>query len=126
MTKLWKRPARLLAILSFFILSACGTVPIYDAEFCGDLGRDGATCFRVLSKTRRNISKADWDHVTYDPKAPRDPDERFGMICTVPESFTDQKSAIEKLCRMSKRCIYKKEINSFFENLEAVKAQKPK
>jgi hypothetical protein len=81
-----------LLILSVLIFSACGRVQIKNSEWCGDMGELGASCFNTLSSESRDIPKDRWDQ------------ERFGQVCTKGESFTDLKSALEKLCFMTKRC----------------------
>lgn len=92
-------------------LSSCATVKIKNAEFCGDLGEDGAACYETLTTNHRDIPKDKWDA------------ERFGQICTKAPVFADWKAAIEKLCSVSKRCTYeqKKQIQRFFLNLQKVK-----
>lgn len=84
-----------LSLLSFATLSsACARVEIRDAEWCGDLGRDGAVCFQTLSDGTREVPQPDWDT------------ERFGMVCTKVDSFANWKAAILKLCKASRRCVY--------------------
>lgn len=116
-----KKHAKLLVILFIFTLSSCSSVPVYNSEFCGDLGKAGATCFHTLSENTRNIAKADWDRVSpLKEGEARNPNERFGMVCAQPEVFMDWKASIEKLCRITKKCIYKREMNSFFSKVEDV------
>jgi hypothetical protein len=80
------------------------------------LGKDGATCFHTLDEKRRDIKKESWEK------------ERFGMVCSTPAVFMDWKASIEKLCRMTKKCIYKRETDSFFKKVNevAVRTQKRK
>ena len=79
------------------LLSSCAEIKIKDSEFCGDKGRLGATCFKTLSGSTREIPLADWDV------------ERFGMMCSSASTFSGWKSAIQKLCEYSGRCTYKTE-----------------
>lgn len=81
-------------ILFALILSGCARVNLTDAEFCGDMGIEGAECFNLLSDQGRSLNKKEWD------------DERFGMICTQSETFTEWKSALIKLCNATRRCRY--------------------
>lgn len=76
-------------------LSSCAKVPIHDAEWCGDIGDLGASCFHTLTNDTRDIDKSMWDV------------ERFGMVCTKSKTFSDMKASIEKLCSVSSvRCSY--------------------
>jgi hypothetical protein len=79
-------------LLFALMFSACGRVQIKNSEWCGDMGDLGASCFNTLSDDSRQLSKEQWDR------------ERFGQVCTQGENFSDLKSAIEKLCFMTKRC----------------------
>lgn len=95
------------------LLSSCARVKISDGEFCGDLGSDGATCFKTLSGETRDISPSDWD------------EERFGMVCSDSGTFAEWKAAIKKLCAYSRRCTYedKKSIENFGINIENFKVK---
>lgn len=87
--------ATLLSLILIALLhSGCARVRIDDAEFCGDMGSEGAQCFNLLSDKEREIPKPQWD------------EERFGMICTEAQTFVEWKKAIIKLCRVSGRCYY--------------------
>lgn len=94
------------------ILVACSDIPVHDAEFCGDLGDDiGASCFHMLRTDQdRHIAPADW------------PAMRFGMLCTSPDSFADNKATIQKLC-LKAHCIYLNETDTFFKKVDGIKAQ---
>lgn len=72
------------------------------------MGVAGASCFHTLSDTQRDISPSEWN------------EERFGMICTKSENFTEWKKAILKLCRISKACTYntKKKVVEFHHRIE--------
>lgn len=96
-------------LLCLVLLSSCARVKINDGEFCGDMGREGATCFKTLSGETRDIPATDWDA------------ERFGMICSKADTFANWKKAIMKLCRLTKRCRYsvKKKIDKFGKNVES-------
>jgi len=83
-----------LGILFVLTLSSCGSVKISDSEFCGDMGSEGAQCFNLLSDKERRILLPEWEK------------ERFGMICTKADAFIEWKSAILKLCGLTKRCKY--------------------
>lgn len=83
-----------LGILFALILSSCGSVKISDSEFCGDMGVEGAQCFNLLSDRERRVVLPEWN------------DERFGMICTKAETFIEWKTAILKLCGLTRRCQY--------------------
>ena len=54
---------------------------------------------------------------------PLDPDERYGKVCTDPQTFADWKGSIEKLCNETKKCIYIKELHNFTATVSAFKAQ---
>lgn len=58
------------------------------------MGNLGASCFHTLSEGSRDLAPAEWDA------------ERFGMVCTKAENFSDWEAAIRKLCRLSKSCTY--------------------
>lgn len=75
-------------------LSGCGGVEIKDAEWCGDVGSAGASCYHTLSDAERDIPKDQWDK------------ERFGMLCTQPENFANWKEAILQLCKQYGRCTF--------------------
>jgi hypothetical protein len=98
---------RLFVWITILLLASCGRVKINDSEFCGDMGSEGATCFNLLSDKKREIKKEQWD------------EERFGMICSDSEAFLNLKTAIQKLCYVSKRCYYDnaKKIIKFEENI---------
>ncbi len=91
-----------------FMLASCSSIPINDAEFCGDRGELGAKCFNSLSDKERSLDKYLWDQA------------RFGMICTAPETFAESKASLEKLCALTKRCIYKKETEKFFQKIDSI------
>lgn len=77
------------------LLSGCSAqVKISDAEFCGDMGVEGAQCFNLLSDGERSVPPAQWDY------------ERFGMICTSAQTFVEWKKTIIKLCDVTGRCFY--------------------
>jgi len=80
-------------------VSSCARVQVKDGEFCGDLGSEGAVCFNLLSDGVREISANDWD------------DERFGMICSKAETFTNLKTVAIQLCNTTKRCSYEEKQN---------------
>ncbi len=108
--KHWKKLRSDFVILFVFLFVSCAKVPIKDSEWCGDIGEDGAACFNTLSDKSRDISKKDWDK------------ERFGMICTKPQTFSDWEASIIKLCKVSKRCTFesKKIIIKFMRNVEEI------
>lgn len=83
-----------LILSASLILNGCGRVTIGNHEFCGDMGRLGAACFKTLSDDTRDIPKDSWDQ------------ERVGMICARAEAFADFKQAVLTLCKMSRRCWY--------------------
>lgn len=90
-------------------LSACGTVKIYDAEWCGDMGTEGAACFHTLSDKEREMSKPLWDI------------ERFGMLCTKADSFANWKTAILALCDRTKQCSFeeREQVERLYERVDA-------
>lgn len=55
----------------------------------GDLG---ASCFKTHSDEQRDLSKEDWDRA------------RFGQLCTGADVFANYKTALEKLCYITKSC----------------------
>jgi hypothetical protein len=52
----------------------------------------GAVCFHTFSDATRDIPKAEWDA------------ERFGQVCSSAETFAEMKSALLRLCYLSRRC----------------------
>lgn len=98
-----------IAYLALFVfLNGCAQIPIKNTEWCGDLGEFGASCFNTLSEDTRDISFEDWNK------------ERFGMICTKAQNFSDWKAIILKLCSLHpKRCSYddKKKVLIFNEKI---------
>lgn len=106
-----KKTIRNVLLLSLALsASACSRVEIHDAEWCGDMGQSGASCFHTLSEGTRDVGKERWDQ------------ERFGMICTNVESFANWKKALLKLCRTTQKCTYRETqiIQDFVERLDQV------
>ncbi len=93
--------ARFPTLLGFalsFLISGCGArVTITDTEWCADAGPRGAFCFHTLSDTQRRIPVEDWA------------EQRFGKICTDPETLAEWKAAILKLCDDTGRCDFRME-----------------
>jgi hypothetical protein len=58
------------------------------------MGTEGASCFRLLSGEERELDEQEWEQ------------ERFGMICSKAEAFTNLKSVALKLCATTGRCTY--------------------
>lgn len=85
-----KRFVAVLLISSVF--PACARIKIQDAEWCGDIGPYGAECFHTTTDEHRSIPKEQWDA------------ERFGQLCTTPESFANWKAALLKLCKKTGMC----------------------
>ena len=86
---------RIVLLLSFLLSTSCAQIEIVDAEVCGDLGKWGASCHNTLSDNERELMKDDWDK------------ERFGMLCTKAENFTNWKTAIQAMCANKKNnCIF--------------------
>lgn len=83
-------------ILFVSLLNSCANIKISDSEWCGDLGAEGASCFHTLSDKQRNLNRPSWE------------EERVGMVCTSPKTFSDWQSTIMKLCIASKRCKFEK------------------
>lgn len=81
-------------------------MPIYDSVWTGDMGPHGGTSFHTLTDVTENIPKAEWDA------------RRVGQICTTADTFADWKGSIEKLCSLTKRCIYIREMNKFFQKVQ--------
>lgn len=102
--------SRLLWASSFIgmVASGCSYVQIKDQEWCGDMGAKGAYCFHTLNPAERAIDKEHWDA------------ERFGQICTGPQGVADIKAAIEKLCGETGDCVYEKQLQLFFKNIQAL------
>jgi hypothetical protein len=97
-------------ILFVSLLSSCGTVEIKNSEWCGDLGASGATCFNTLNDETRDLPADRWE------------EERFGMLCTKSENFSEWSAAIMKLCRAAKwRCRYedKKQVIIFMNKVDS-------
>lgn len=106
-----------LVFLILFVLGleSCSRVQIKDAEWCADMGPEGATCVNSLSDGKRDIPKEIWDQIEIGP------DHRFGMVCTDPGNFADWKKAILKLCYLTKACTYnaKKKLVEFTDKMES-------
>lgn len=104
-----------LVILSVFVLESCSRVQIKDAEWCADIGPEGAACVKTLSDGSRQIPKEVWDSIAIGP------DHRFGKVCTDPDNFADWKKAILKLCYLTKACTYntKTKILAFANKMES-------
>lgn len=83
-----------LCAISFAFLTSCAEVKIHDGEWCGDIGASGASCFHTISTSARDLTKEQWDL------------ERFGWLCTSPQSFAEWKTALLKLCDYSDICTY--------------------
>ncbi len=97
------------ALLAYAI-SGCGSIKLNNAEFCGDMGVEGAACFHMLSSDTRNLTKEEWDA------------ERFGQVCTDPQNYADLKAVLLKFCNSTKKCTYeiKKKIEEFDLKLEGL------
>lgn len=106
----------LYGILFALLISSCAQVQLKDAEWCADLGNDGASCFHTLSDSNRDIPKDVWDLQEIGD------DHRYGKVCTSSDSLANWKEAIEKLCYLTKRCTYdaKKKIYQFSLNLQEI------
>lgn len=93
-----KKPSRniksVLPLLFVLTLSSCGRIKLKNSEWCGDMGELGASCFKTHSDESRDLSKEQWDQ------------ERFGQVCTQAENFTNMKTAIQKLCYLTKKCTF--------------------
>jgi hypothetical protein len=91
-------------------VSGCAHVEITDSEWCGDMGASGAECFHTLTTATEELTKEEWDA------------RRFGMVCTVADTFADWKSVIEKLCNKTGICDYETQasLNAFFDRVKAV------
>jgi hypothetical protein len=68
----------------------------------------GASCFHTLSDKQRDLTIDQWDA------------ERFGMVCTRAENFSNWKAAILKLCKATKSCSFEEvqQIQAFFDRVE--------
>ena len=91
--------------------SSCASVHIKDAEVCGDMGKDGATCFHTLTSATRDISEPEWDNT------------RFGWVCTDANNFAGWKADIEQLCHQTNNCTYdvQSQIKAFFDKIDKLK-----
>lgn len=96
-------------MILFALTVSCGKVKIKDSEFCGDMGPEGATCFRLLSDESRTLTASEWEQ------------ERFGMICSKSKAFLNFKTSILKLCNITKRCTYEQRqtAKKLGENIDA-------
>ena len=93
------------------LLNGCAVVRIKNSEWCGDFGPEGASCFNTHNDNSRDIPSNEWD------------EERFGMICTSAETFTDWKANILKLCKVAgRRCRFeeKKNIIIFMDKVDGI------
>lgn len=74
-------------------VSGC-TVAIKNQRWYGDKGAEGAEWFETLTQAHGTLTKDEWDKL------------RFGMVCSLPESFADIKAVEEKLCHQGNNCVY--------------------
>lgn len=56
------------------------------------MGELGASCFYTHSNNARDLSKTEWD------------EERVGKVCTEAATLANYKTAIQKLCYVTKSC----------------------
>lgn len=104
-------------LLLILVVAGCASVSVPDAEFCVDAGPNGARCFHWLAEGKdRNIPKDVWDHISFEPNA----DERFGQVCTPPETFAKVKGVIEKLCAQTKNCSYSKTAEALMAKIKSL------
>ena len=91
-----KNTAKLLQILFILNLPNCTSVEIIDSEWCGDLGKEGALCTYTFSEVKadRELGYVEWEK------------ERYGMVCTNPESFSNWKRSLLKLCEKTGKCVF--------------------
>lgn len=112
-----KRTLKKLFAVLFALTSSlgCTKISINDAEVCGDMGKKGAACFRMLSDASRDVAKPQWDT------------ERFGMLCTKSDNFANWKASILKLCDETKLCSFevKQKIEAFAQKVEKSSQQLP-
>lgn len=75
------------------------------------MGSIGAAYFETLTDVSGMVSKDQWDIM------------RFGMICSDPGVFAENKAVIEKLCYQTGNCTYemKKQLELFFYNVNEIK-----
>lgn len=97
-------------------LSCSSSVIITDDEFCGDMGKYGATCAHTLKPDTRDIPKPEWDAL------------RFGWICSSPASFANKKRELEQLCARPGSCTLvekaiQKRVGDFLARVESVSAK---
>jgi hypothetical protein len=85
-----------LLIVSYVAIVNCGTVKVYDHEWCADLGAYGAHCNHTLVDKPRNLSKVAWNN------------ERVGWLCTSSVGFNDTQTTIDQFCARYKNvCDYR-------------------
>lgn len=99
------------AILFLCVLSACSSVKIQDAEWCGQSPEGGASCFNTLSDGTRDLTSDEWKAYLLDFDNPK--------LCTPANSFANWKAAILKFCSKFKICTFefKKKLNEFDQKL---------
>lgn len=99
----------LFLILFAASLPKCGTITIHNAEWCGDRGNEGASCFHTNTEDFRRLNKAEWDA------------ERFGQLCTKSENYADLEAALQKLCEKTNSCNFtedeRQKIENFFSKI---------
>ena len=113
----WKSTIVGFAILSVSLLTSCKSVEIKDQEWCGDLGPLGARCFHTISNKKRTLTKEQWDAERY---------KNLDKVTTTAKAMAENKKALLKLCRLSRRCWYSKQreqIEEFGKNLDSLKPE---
>lgn len=105
------RSFRTLWAALFILTAASCAVEIKDQTWYGDKGPLGASGFHTLTTQTETLDKASWDKA------------RFGMLCSVPQSFADVKAAIEKLCHVTNSCVY--ETKYLLETLDRLSRFQP-
>lgn len=98
----------LLLLFGLSLISSCSQIVIKDQEYCADAGPLGASCVHTQTDETRDLTPAEWQV------------ERFGMVCSTGEAYSDNVAVILKACRICKCCSYdaKKKITKFKKNLE--------
>jgi len=77
-----------------YLLTSCGTIPVYNARIYGDLGENGSHYAETLTDKTGDLKKDDWDKL------------RVGMLCMSSQSFNDLTTAIDQFCTAYNVCDY--------------------
>ena len=101
-----QKPLRMLKLLLMLLLTvivSCKTLDVKDAEFCGNLGEDGAHCNHTLVQAPRDLTADEWKI------------QSIGWLCMDSQDFTNTETALDQACQLL-QCTYEEK-----QTLDAMK-----